>query len=122
MADAVAYDGQFWSTVVATPEMLLHGELLPIGRALEDSKGTYRDFYKELIKEALSISFAKDFTDEEKQKATEALKYYIKTSYKHYSEKYADLMIPRYDFILKDIRVIGSLKVSESLDSIFEYK
>lgn len=64
----------------------------------------YRDFYKELIKEALSISFAKDFTDEEKQKATEALKYYIKTSYKYYSEKYADLMIPRYDFILKDIR------------------
>jgi hypothetical protein len=64
----------------------------------------YRDFYKELIKEALSISFAKDFTDEEKRQATDALKYFIKSGYKHYSEKYGELMVSRYDFILKDIR------------------
>ena len=67
----------------------------------------YRDFYKELIKEALSISFAKDFTDEEKRQATDALKYFIKSGYKHYSEKYGELMVSRYDFILKKIRDQG---------------
>ena len=66
----------------------------------------YKDFYKDLLNEALSVSFNKDknFTDEQKKQATEAVKQYIKSSYKFYTDKFGELAISRFDFVLKGIR------------------
>lgn len=63
----------------------------------------YKDFYKDLINEALSVSFAKNFTDEEKQQAIKALKNFIKHNYKYYTDTFGELAASRYDFILKNI-------------------
>lgn len=60
-------------------------------------------FHKEQINEALSISFSKQFTDEEKKQATEILKKYIKDNYKYYTDTFGELAASRYDFILKNI-------------------
>lgn len=66
----------------------------------------YLDFYRELIREGVSLSFAsnKQFSDEQKRDAKVALTHYIKNGYKYYREKFGELAIGRYDFILKDIR------------------
>jgi len=66
----------------------------------------YKDFYKDLLNEALSLSFNKDknFTDEQKKQAKEALKQHLKSNYNFYREKFGELAIPRYDFILTNIR------------------
>lgn len=66
----------------------------------------YRDYYRELIVESLSLKFKEGntFTDEQKAKAKEALNSYIRNSYKYYTDDFGKLMINRYDFILKGIR------------------
>jgi hypothetical protein len=66
----------------------------------------YKEFYKDLLNEALSISFAKNknFTDEEKKQATEAVKHHFENGYNFYREKFGELAVSRFDFVLKDIR------------------
>ena len=66
----------------------------------------YLDFYKELLKEDLSVTFddSKHFSDDQKREAKSALTNYIESGYKYYSDNFGKLMFNRYDFILKDIR------------------
>lgn len=66
----------------------------------------YLDFYKELLREGLSLTFDsnKNFSEEQKREAKRILNNFIKSSYNYYREKFGLLMINRYDFILKDIR------------------
>lgn len=66
----------------------------------------YLDFYKELLREGLSLTFDsnKNFSDDQKREAKSVLTNYIESGFKYYSDNFGKLMINRYDFILKDIR------------------
>ena len=93
------------------PKFKIHYGTLP-----QDFIDQYKQFHhdtdiqsmiiKENINEALSLSFepTQTFTDEQKKQAKDALKQHFKSNYNFYREKFGELAISRYDFILTKIR------------------